>query len=220
MTETDQEQIPEQEQRAEPQVVEVADQDGESTLVIEAAELEEGELEGQEPGVEAEGEIDESAALQQQLAEAQAKVNEYLDGWQRSRAEFANYRRREEARRKQMNLEIKSRLMLNLLPVLDDLDRAFDAIPEEACDSSWIQGLCLVDHKLQGALERDGLSVIPVQPGDAFDPNYHEAVMHEPSEEYEAGQIVQVAQQGYKLDEMVLRPALVSVSSGKPDADG
>ena len=98
-------------------------------------------------------------------------------------------------------------------------DRAFDAIPEEARDSSWVQGLSLVDQKLQGVLQRDGLSVIEVEPGDAFDPNYHEAIMREPSEQFESGQIVQVAQQGYKLDAMVLRPALVSVSSGKPDAD-
>jgi molecular chaperone GrpE len=214
MTETD----PEQTLAEEQEGVEVGDRERQDKGTPQVEAVVEGEVETEGPEVEEE--IDEVTALQQQLTEAQAKVDEYLDGWQRSRAEFANYRRREELRRKQMHLDIKSRLMLNLLPVLDDLDRAFDAMPEEARDSSWVQGLSLVDQKLQGVLQRDGLSAIEVEPGDAFDPNYHEAIMHEPSEQFESGQIVQVAQQGYKLDGMVLRPALVSVSSGKPDANG
>jgi len=162
-------------------------------------------------------EADELGALRAQLADAQAKDEEYLDGWQRARAEFANYRRREEQRRKQEHHAAKSKLLSRLLPVLDDLDRAFQAIPQEVQDHSWVQGLSLVEHKLQNELEKEGLSVLPVQPGDAFDPMCHEAITHEPCADYDEGQVLQVLQRGYKLEDGVLRPAMVRVSSGKPE---
>ena len=168
---------------------------------------------------EAEPEPDELAALRAQLEQIQTKSNEYLDGWQRARAEFTNYRRREEQRWKRMNEEARSRFLLRLLPVLDDLGRAFEAVPEDTRGSSWAKGLSLVGHKLRTVLEKEGLSVMSVQPGDAFDPNYHGAVLWEPSEEFEEGEIVQVLQQGYELDESVLRPALVRVSSGRRDEE-
>ena len=125
-------------------------------------------------------EVDDLEALREELAAAQSKADEYLDGWQRARAEFANYRRREEQRRNQEQQAGKGRLLSKLLPVLDDLDRAFQAIPPEVRDHSWVQGLSLVEHKLQNALEKEGLTVLPVQPGDDFDPTCHEAITHEP----------------------------------------
>jgi molecular chaperone GrpE len=164
-------------------------------------------------------EVDELEALRTQLTEAQNKANEYLDGWQRARAEFVNYKRRDEQRRKQMDFASKSKVLANLLPALDDLDRAFDAIPEDIRDNPWIEGVSLVEHKLQAALKRSGVSVVPVDAGDAFDPNYHEAVTHEPSKDFEQGQIIQVVQRGYTLDDTVFRPALVRVSNGKLDND-
>jgi molecular chaperone GrpE len=168
---------------------------------------------------EEEEQVDELTSLREQLIAAQTKADQYLDGWQRARAEFVNYRRREEQRRKQVNVEIKSRVLSDLLPVLDDLARVFEAIPEDMCNNSWIEGLSLIGQKLQTALAKGGLSVIPVDPGDTFDPNYHEALTHEPSKDFEDGQIIQVAQQGYKLDDIVLRPALVRVSNGRVDKD-
>jgi molecular chaperone GrpE len=163
-----------------------------------------------------EGEAGDLSALRDQLADAQAKAGEYLDGWQRARAEFVNYRRREEQRRKQEHQNSKSRLLSRLLPVLDDLDRAFQAIPSEVREDSWVQGLSLVEHKLQNALEKEGLAVLPVQPGDAFDPVRHEAITHEPCADYDAGHVIGVLQRGYTLEDAVLRPAMVRVSSGKP----
>jgi molecular chaperone GrpE len=160
-------------------------------------------------------EVDELAALQEQLAEAEAKAQEYLDGWQRARAEFVNYRRREETRRQQMDTEVRAGMLVQLLPVVDDMDRAFEAIPEDVCGSPWVNGLRLVERKLHIALEKVGLAAMETAPGDTFDPNYHEAIMHEPSEEFEAGQVIGVLQRGFKVNDMVLRPALVRVSSGK-----
>ena len=204
------------------------DQDRENTAVDEQLEEQDNQEaapeletppEGEERPEEAEPEEDDLTRLNREFKELQAKADEYLDGWQRSRAEFANYRRREEQRRKQLNAQAQSALLARLLPVLDDLDRAFQMIPEDARESGWVEGLSLVGHKLQTVLEKEGLSVLPVEVGDAFDPNYHEAVTHEPSDECEAGQIIEVLQRGYTLDDLILRPALVRVSCGKIDVD-
>ena len=180
------------------------------------AEQAEEQVEEEEP---AEGEADELAALATELEETKAQAAEYLDGWQRARAEFANFRRRQEQRQKQMNTEAKSKVLNHLLPVVDDLERAFDAVPEEIQEHAWVNGLSLVLHKLIKALAKDGLSVLEVDAGDAFDPNYHEALTHEPNGDYGEGVIIQVVQRGYKLDESVLRPALVRVSSGNLETD-
>ena len=224
MAEKNQEQILDGEQEAELEQLKV---EGEPAQAVEnEVELQkEGPIEGEEwaeraeiEGEEApaeEAQVDELTALREQLEEAQSQSAEYLDGWQRARAEFANYRRRQEQRQRQMATTAKSRLLTNLLPVLDDMERAFQVIPEEARDGGWAEGLSLVGHKLQAVLEKEGLSLMGVQPGDEFDPNVHEAVLHEPCEGWEEGRIARVFQQGYRLDDIVLRPALVSVSSGR-----
>jgi len=233
MTKVERRQIPVEKQVEEPDAAEAieleveGESEGEADLISaveaepegEAASKEKADVETEEKVAPPKEElkVDELTALHEQLAEVQAKADEYLDGWQRARAEFVNYRRREEQRRKQMGVEAKSRVLANLLPVLDDLDRAFEAIPQDARNSPWGEGLSLVEHKLQAVLEKNGLSVMPVKPGDVFDPNYHEAVTHEPSKDFDEGQIIQVAQQGYKLDDIILRPTLVRVSNGKVD---
>ena len=155
------------------------------------------------------------AALQGELAQAKAQSSEYLDGWQRSRAEFANYRRREEQRKQQMDEEIRSRVLRQFLPVLDDMERAFRAVPEETRETPWVQGLALIEKKMYGVLEKNGVSAVAPQPGDVFDPSCHEAVVSEPSEELEDGRIIAVVQRGYKLQNNMLRPALVRVSNGQ-----
>jgi molecular chaperone GrpE len=177
-------------------------------------ESSEEELEGAEP----QEEVSELERLQEELAQAQAKADEYLDGWQRARAEFANYRRREELWRKQLGDTLKGQVLSDLLPVMDDLDRAFQAVPGDVCETAWVKGLSMVGDKLQSFLQKAGVATMTLRPGDVFDPNYHQAVFHGPSAEYGEGQIVEVFQRGYTLGETVLRPAMVYVSSGVPDA--
>lgn len=181
------------------------------------AEVLEGEVSPEEieEGAPAEGE-DELAALNAALAEAEARAAEYLDGWQRARAEFANYRRRQEQQRKQMQVAAKANVLVQLLPVMDDLKRALEAMPEEIEGDSWVSGVEQVQRKWQAALEREGLSVLSVKAGEPFDPNIHEALTHEPSAEVEAGKVIEVVQPGYEVDGVILRPALVRVSSGSP----
>jgi molecular chaperone GrpE len=171
--------------------------------------------EGQEAELTVETE-DELETLRAALEEAETRAAEYLDGWQRARAEFANYRRRQEQQRQQMQALAKANLLLQLLPVMDDLKRALEAVPEESEGEPWVSGVEQVQRKWQATLEQMGLSVMPVEAGEAFDPTYHEALTHEPNEEVEAGHIIQVVQPGYQVNDTVLRPALVRVSSGKP----
>ncbi len=159
--------------------------------------------------------LGELERVQSQLAEAEARAAEYLDGWQRARAEFANFKRRQEQQQQAMRRQATARLVEQLIDVLDDQERAFGAIPEAMQDDAWVTGFALVDKKLRSILEKEGLSEMPVKPGDDFDPYHHQAILHEPSAEFEEGQIVDVLQKGYNLQETVLRPAIVRVSSGK-----
>jgi molecular chaperone GrpE len=183
------------------------------------AEAEEGTVEAEATADIDEEPVDELALLTAELEETRAQAAEYLDGWQRARAEFANFRRRQEQRRKQIDIDAKSKVLSDLLPVVDDLERAFEAVPDDIKDHTWVNGLSLVLHKLVKALEKDGLTVLEVEAGEAFDPNYHQALTHEPSADVEGGCIIQVVQRGYKLDGSVLRPALVRVSSGELETE-
>jgi molecular chaperone GrpE len=222
MTKQDQEQTPVADPLDASEAAEQAVAEAEVTEIETGAEttVAKDEAAEEQPGaseVLADEQEAERLALCEQLEQSQAKADEYLDGWQRARAEFANYRRREEQRRQQMEGSIQARVLANFLPVMDDLDRAFLAVPKEVRDTAWGEGLSLVGHKLQAAMAKEGVSCMDVQPGDLFDPNYHQAVLHGPSPEYGEGQIVDVLQCGYMLQEMVLRPAMVHVSSGKID---
>ena len=200
-------------------------EDQEGTVAQEERKEEEEALEGEvlpeegaeeiEEAVPVEDE-DELGALNAALTEAETRAAEYLDGWQRARAEFANYRRRQEQQRKQMQVTAKANVLTHLLPVMDDLKRALEAVPEEIEGNAWVSGVEQVQRKWQAALERVGLCVLPVEAGESFDPNVHEALTHEPSTEFEAGKVIGVVQPGYEVDGVILRPALVRVSSGSP----
>jgi molecular chaperone GrpE len=152
---------------------------------------------------------DEVAALSAQLAEAQSKAQEYLDALQRERADFTNYRRRIELERDQNGRWTSGETIKKFLPVLDDLDRALSHRP---ADSSWADGVDLVYRKFQSLLDKEGVTVIDAE-GKPFDPNLHEAIMQEASNEHESGTVIAVLQQGYMLGERVLRPALVKVAA-------
>jgi molecular chaperone GrpE len=146
--------------------------------------------------------------LQKQLAELQAQADEYKDGWQRSVADFQNYRRRVEAEKAETYQTAVGSIIKRYLPVLDDLERALAACP---ADLAWVDGIELIRRKLQGILESEGLQRIETE-GQMFDPHIHEAISQEPSEEHASGQIIAVVQNGYMLGDRVIRPALVRVA--------
>ncbi len=156
-------------------------------------------------------EENELGRLQKELEEARAQAAEYLEGWQRTKAEFANYRKRQEVERVQLTQMSNAVLIGRLLPVVDDLERALATIPQGIRTLTWIDGIALIKRKLDLLLESEGVEPIETE-GKTFDPLYHEAVTYEEMEGYEDGQIIGEVQRGYMLGERVIRPALVRVA--------
>ena len=154
---------------------------------------------------------EEPESLEEALAEAKHKVEEYLANWQRTQADFVNYKRRNEQERQEFGKFANSQLILSLLPVLDDLERAFESATPQVARLKWVEGIRLIDRKLRAALEAHGVSQIKAL-GEPFDPNLHEAAMHSKGEE---GIVVQELQKGYMLHDRVIRPSRVVVGNGE-----
>ena len=150
--------------------------------------------------------------LKAELADAKSKAAEYLDGWQRSRAEFANYKRRQEAELGQLRYLATSDLIRRLLPVIDDFDRAAKTVPDSLRHMTWIEGVMLIHRKLQVVLESEGVKSIEVKPNDVFDPNLHEAISHDESPGIDSGHVIEELQKGYRHGERIIRPTLVRVA--------
>lgn len=150
----------------------------------------------------------ESEALQRQLEEAQSQASEFKDSWMRSQAEFQNYKKRIERDNEMLYASMKGDIIKKVLPALDDLERALQNRP---ADDAWASGIELIVRKLQTIIENEGVKRIEAR-GAAFDPNFHEAISHEPSEDVESGHVIAVVQNGYMLGERVIRPAMVRVA--------
>lgn len=146
--------------------------------------------------------------LKKDLEAAQAKAAENLEGWQRAQAEFVNYRNRMQRDQEMARAGMKGDILRRVLPVLDDLERALSNRP---AGDPWAEGMELIARKFQNILEAEGLTRIPAE-GQPFDPNFHEAVSHEPNDEVESGCVIAVTQTGYMLGERVIRPAMVRVA--------
>lgn len=152
--------------------------------------------------------IEEFDAMKNQLAEAQAKTQEYMDALLRERADFTNFRRRSEAESQQTYRYAAGATIKKFLAVMDDLERALAHRP---AGDTWANGIELVYRKYQTILDAEGVTRIDAE-GKPFDPNLHEAIMQEASEDHESGTVITVLQQGYMHGDKVLRPALVKVA--------
>src|SRR5688572_25746547 len=151
-------------------------------------------------------------SLDAQLTEAKAKAEEYLDGWQRARAEFANYRKRADKEREEAYEVGAVETLRKLLPVIDDFDRAMANVPDEKAADEVIKGFTLIHRKLFSLLENAGIKVInPL--GEEFNPAYHEAIGKDESSDAPSGHVSTVLQKGYLYGDKVLRPALVRVAA-------
>jgi len=156
---------------------------------------------------------DDIETLKSTLADEREKAENYLTNWQRAEADFINYKKRAEQEKNELSDFANASLILNLLPALDDLDRAFASLSSKPEDNTWVDGIRLIYHKLQGTLEAQGLTEIKAL-GQAFDPNLHEAVAYQ---EGEKEIVIGETQKGYKLKDKVLRPTLVIVGKGKEE---
>jgi molecular chaperone GrpE len=155
--------------------------------------------------------FEEFEALAKQLEEAQVKGAEYLDGWQRSQAEFSNYKKRLEREQLGTAQLMRGAIISRFLPVMDDLQRALSNRPADEASQPWVGGIELIQRKMQAILDAEGVTRIEAE-GKMFDPNLHEAISHEPSDAHASGQIIDVVQQGYMLGERVIRHSMVRVA--------
>jgi len=165
-----------------------------------------------DPGIEAE---EEEKTIEQALLDEKAKAEDYLANWQRAQADLINYRRRSEQEKAELGEYTKAMLVLGILPVLDDFERAISAVPEEEVNSGWLEGIRLIERKLRTVLESEGLSPIEAL-GESFDPNLHEAVRQDKGEE---GIVIEEVQKGYKFRDRVLRASRVVIGNGETEED-
>jgi len=166
----------------------------------------EQENEGANPGPA----VEKPLTIEEQLAKAHEEAEKLRNNWHRSEADFQNYKRRTEQEREELRRFGNVSVIINLLPVLDDFERAFGSLDSRLAGLSWFDGIVLIYRKLKQLLENNGVTAIETE-GQAFDPRFHEAVAHVDGEE---GKVVSEVQRGYKLHDRVLRPAMVVVGKG------
>lgn len=143
------------------------------------------------------------------LSLAVAERDEYLADLQRLAAEFENYRKRAARDQERLVAHAHERLVRELLPVLDDLERALEAA-ERHEEAALVDGVKLVEQSLRKALVKEGL--VEIETDGPFDPHVHEALLSQSQEGAEAGSVLEVVQRGYRLGDRVVRPARVIVA--------
>ena len=164
-----------------------------------------------EPADTAAPEVSGIATLQTELERQKEQSGYHLEQWKRTAADLQNYRKRVEKERGEWIQSAQAALVSQLLPVLDDLERAFLTLPVALSGFTWTEGLALIDRKLQLVLEHNGLKEIEAL-GRQFDPSRHQAILQEQTAEVPDGQVLAVLQKGYTLHDKVLRPAMVKVA--------
>ncbi len=150
-------------------------------------------------------------ALKAELETAKGEACANLDGWQRERAEFSNYKKRIDRENEQLHQTLTGSVIKKYLVILDDLDLALKARPKEGEGAAWADGIELVTRKLLSILDSEGIERINENKVQ-FDPNLHEAISHEDNPDFECGEIIEVVRQGFKLGDRILRPAMVRVA--------
>lgn len=172
--------------------------------------MDETAVENEQPQTvpEAEG----AAKGEGQESHLKAQVEEYLTGWQRTRAEFANYKKRTDKELSESRQRGAMDALTKVLPMIDDFERAMENIPAELQGNPWMNGVSLLLKKFEKLLNEYDVTLIdPV--GERFDPSRHEAIGMDDSETVESGHVTVTLQKGYISGDKVLRPALVRVAN-------
>lgn len=175
----------------------------EQSLTEEAPEQAENTPAEEEPSA-ADASLEKINELEQQLEEAE---NRYL----RLRADFDNFRRRVQLEREASEKYRAQSLIADLLPLLDNFERALKIEVSNEQTESVLQGVEMVYKGLVSALEKEGVEVIEAV-GKEFDPNFHQAVMTDSNDQYSPNQVIEEFQKGYKLKDRIIRPSMVKVN--------
>lgn len=157
-------------------------------------------------------ELAEGVNLMQAWIEAQQEAKTNRDGWQRAQAEFANYKKRVTREKSDLRQHGSRDTLKELLPVIDDFDRALENVPQDISENPWFDGVAMIQRKFEGLLEKFDIKAIDPT-GEPFDPNFHEAIGTDDSDEAESGHVTETLQKGYRAGDIVLRLALVRVAS-------
>lgn len=156
--------------------------------------------------------IEEEAVEEvEKKSEWQLKAEEYLSDLKRVQADFENYKKRQAESQKELGGYLIEKLVLDIIPVLDNFRAATMHVPPEQKESPWVVGIQYIEKQLEDVVKQNGVEVIEAKVGDEFDPTIHEAVSHESEEESEKQVIAKVLQNGFRLGGKVIRPAKVSV---------
>jgi molecular chaperone GrpE len=155
--------------------------------------------------------LERAAVLEAELAAARQEAADNLSGWQREAADFRNFKRRTEQEREAFLGLASEDLLLRVLTLADDFDRALEAMPHELDRLSWVEGIVAIDRKLRVLLESQGVTPIEVL-GKPFDPREHEAITHVTTTSAPDETVIGEIQRGYRIRDRVLRAALVSVA--------
>ena len=156
----------------------------------------------------------EELPIEERLKKAEEDTQRYLDNWRRAEADLQNFKRRSEQERADSSRYAGASLILNILPIVDDFERAFQSLDSHVAAMTWFDGVRLIYRKLLALLESAGVKPIKTE-GETFDPKFHEAVAHAEGEE---NKVISEVQRGYTLHDRVLRPAMVVVGKGGEDA--
>ncbi len=160
----------------------------------------------------------DTAGLQRELDDAQQRIKDLQDRWHRAQADIANLRRRTEQERGDMEKFASMMLVADLLPVLDNFERAISTSPGDLAMLTWLQGVLLIERHFQAILEHQGLQPIDAV-GQQFNPQLHEAINEIQTADHPAGTVVQEYQKGYTMHDRVIRPALVEVAAAPENSE-
>jgi molecular chaperone GrpE len=149
--------------------------------------------------------------LRRRIEELESELGEAKSAWQRTAADYANYRRRTDQEREASLGLANESLLRKLLTVVDDFDRALGAMPPELEQQGWAEGIWLVERKLRSLLESEGVTPIEAT-GKPFDPREHEAIVHQETADAPDETVIDELQKGYRIRDRVLRPSLVAVA--------
>ena len=150
-------------------------------------------------------------AVKEELKSTDKEAGEYLDYLKRLKAEFENHKRRSQKERERIVSWSNEDLIKQFLPVLDDLERAVDSSQQSKNHAGLVEGMRMILEKLRGVLQKQGLEEIKAK-GEEFDPHFHEALMSVDLAEYPDNLVVEEMRKGYKLNDKILRPAIVKVN--------
>jgi molecular chaperone GrpE len=156
--------------------------------------------------------FDEYDALEKEIENLQEQIEEHKDGWLRTRADFDNYKKRVQRDAARSYQDSMTSIVKVFLGAVDDLERALKNEPQGNDLDNWVNGIELIHQKLITQMKNLGVEPLVVNPGDEFDPNIHEAITQEEHEEFKEGQIIDVVQQGYRISDRIIRPAMVRVA--------